>query len=92
VDLYHAALGDHEWANTAPPLTDPDGIDPPLPPSGPPCAVEVPRKIHIEAPEADQDVLFRYDDVALNPPLPEGIFRQPPPPAMQRVWVECASP
>ena len=26
---------------------------------------------------ADQDVLFRYDDVKWNPPLPDGVFTQP---------------
>jgi hypothetical protein len=88
-DLYHAALDAHEWAKTAPPLVDPDGIDPPLPPSGPPCAVEVPRKIHIEVPEDDQDVLFRYDGVVLNPPLPAGVFSQAVPAGLERVPVQC---
>jgi hypothetical protein len=49
----------------------------------------VPRKIHIEVPEADQDVLFRYDQVKLNPPLPPGVFTQPVADGMQRVRVEC---
>jgi outer membrane lipoprotein-sorting protein len=51
--------------------------------------VEVPRKIHIEVPESDQDVLFRYDEVRLNPPLPPGAFTQPVAEGMQRIRVEC---
>jgi hypothetical protein len=79
----------HEAAVTAPPQVDPDGLEPPLLPSGPPCSVEVPRKIQIQVPESDQDVLFRYDDVKLNPPLPPGVFTQPVADGMQRVRVEC---
>jgi hypothetical protein len=71
------------------PRVDPDGLDPPIPPSGPPCVIEVPRKIHIEVPEDDQDVQFRYDSVVVNPPLPEGVFRQPVPAGLQRVRVDC---
>ena len=89
IELYHASMAEHGIAGTAPPQVDPDGLEPPLPPSGPPCSVEVPRKIHIEVPESDQDVLFRYDDVKLNPPLPPGVFTQPIAPGMERVRVEC---
>jgi len=89
IELYHASMEEHEGATTAPPQVDPDGLDPPIPPSGPPCDVEVPRKIHIEVPESDQDVLFRYDDVKLNPPLPPGVYTQPVAAGMQRLRVEC---
>jgi outer membrane lipoprotein-sorting protein len=89
IELYHASMDEHAVAVTASPQVDPDGLDPPLAPSGPPCAIEVPRKIHIEVPESDQDVLFRYDDVKLNPPLPPGVFTQPVPAGMERVRVEC---
>lgn len=89
IELYHAAMEEHEGATTAPPKVDPDGLDAPIPPSGPSCAVEVPRKIEIEVPEIAQDVLFRYDDVKLNPPLPSGVFSQTVPEGMQRIRVEC---
>jgi hypothetical protein len=89
VELYHADLGAHEWAPMAGPQIDPDGLEPPIPPSGPPCTVEVPRKIHIEVPEDNQDVQFRYDSVVVNPPLPEGAFRQPIAPGLERVRVDC---
>jgi hypothetical protein len=90
IELYHANLDAHAWASTAPPLVDPDGLTSPIPPSGPPCTVEVPRKIHIEVKESDEDVLFRYDDVKLNPPLPPDVFTQSPPQAMERLRVQCA--
>jgi hypothetical protein len=89
VDLWHAELGDHRWAKTAPAWRDPEGLEPPLAPSGPECDAEVPRRIHIEVPEGGQDVLFRYDDVQLNPPLPAGAFTQPVPPGLERVRVTC---
>jgi hypothetical protein len=90
IELYHAAMDVHEWTSTAPPLVDPDGLEPPIPPSGPACSVEVPRRIHIEVKESGQDVLFRYENVKLNPPLPQGAFSQPVPAGVQRVPVDCA--
>jgi hypothetical protein len=90
VDVYHAELGDHRTAKIGRPLVDPDGIDPPVLPSGPPCEVEVPRKIRIEVPDGDQDMLFRYDDVEVNPPLPPGVFSQPVPGGAEHLWVECS--
>jgi hypothetical protein len=90
IELYHAELGDHAWLSTAPPLVDPDGLDAPLGPSGPSCTVEVPRKLHIEVVESGQDVLFRYDEVKLNPPLPPGVFAQPVPDGMARERLDCS--
>jgi hypothetical protein len=89
IELYHASLDAHEWSSTAPAQVDPDGIDPPIPPSGPACNVEVPRKIHIEVRESGGDLLLRYDDAKINPPLPPGVFTQPVPDGVQRVRVEC---
>src|SRR5687768_12054031 len=60
--LYHAQLEDHQPAAMAKPRVDPDGIDPPLGVSGPVCAAELPRRIHVEVPGTDADVLFRYED------------------------------
>jgi hypothetical protein len=86
---YHAELAEHRAAATAPARVDPDGIDPPLPPSGPPCDAEIPRRIHVEVPDEEADVLFRYDDVKWNPPLPPGTFTQPTPDSMPTVPVTC---
>lgn len=91
IELYHASMDAFEWTGTAPPQLDPDGLEPPILPSGPPCTVEVPRKIHIEVKESDQDVLFRYEGVKLNPPHPPGVFTQTRPDGVERVRVECGS-
>jgi hypothetical protein len=87
--LYHAELGDHAPAPTAGPRIDPDRIDPPIPPSGPTCDAEMPRKIHIEIPSPEADVRFTYGDLKWNPPLPPGVFEQAPPPGMKSTPVDC---
>ncbi len=89
IELYHASLTAHEWSSTAPPQVDPDGIDPPILPSGPACTVEVPRKIQIEVQESGGDLVLRYDESKLNPPLPPGVFTQATPEGVQRVHVDC---
>ena len=89
VVLYHAELDDHRAASTAKPRVDPDGVEPPMPPSGPQCDAEIPRRIHVEVPSENADVLFRYDDVVWNPPIPPGTFVQSAPPGMEQVPVEC---
>lgn len=87
--LFHAELSDHKPAPMSGPRVDPDGIDPPLQPSGPVCTAELPRRIHVEVPGKDEDVLFRYDNVTWNPPLPEGVFTQPTPPGVEVLRVNC---
>lgn len=87
--LYHAALGDHRPAAMGKPRVDPDGIDPPLPVSGPVCQAELPRKIAVEVPGKRADVQFRYEDVAWNPPLVEGLFEQPPQAGLVLERVDC---
>jgi hypothetical protein len=76
--LYRAQLSDHAPAPTAGPRVDPDNIDPPIPPSGPPCDAEIPRRIHVEVPSPEADVRFVYDSITWNPPLPPGTFDQAP--------------
>lgn len=87
--LYHAELADHKVAPMAVPQVDPAMIDPPIPTSGPQCTAELPRRIHVEAPTKDADVLFRYEDVTWNPPLPDGIFTQPIPGGVEVVRMTC---
>lgn len=89
VVLYHASLDEHRPASTAGPRVDPDGIDPPVAPSGPLCTAELPRKIHVEVPGKDEDVRFRYENVAWNPPLIDGLFTQPVPGGVEVVRVTC---
>jgi hypothetical protein len=87
--LYHAELGDHAVAPTAGPREDPDNLAPPLPPSGPACDAEIPRKIHVEVPDPEADVRFQYQQLSWNPPLPEGTFDQLPQPGMRVEHVSC---
>jgi hypothetical protein len=77
--LYHAELGDHRVAATAPPRVDPDGLSPPLAPSGPACAAEIPRRIRVEVPYPSADLHLVYQTVTWNPPLPDETFDQQPP-------------
>jgi hypothetical protein len=87
--LYHAELEDHAPAPTAGPRADPDNLEPPIPPSGPPCDAEIPHKIHVEVPSPQADVRFVYGQLSWNPPLPEGTFAQPVPAGMRLERVTC---
>jgi hypothetical protein len=60
-----------------------------LPPSGPFCDAEIPKTIHLEVPGPNDDVAFRYAEITWNPPLPDGIFRQPTPDGMVAETVDC---
>jgi hypothetical protein len=77
--LYRAELEDHRPAATAPPRTDPDGIDPDVPPSGPSCRASVPRRLHLQVPAEEQDLVLSVTEIAHNPPLTSGVFEQRPP-------------
>lgn len=79
VPLYRVELSDHAPAVMSVPRVDPDGIDPPVLPSGPSCTAEVPRRLHFVTGDGDKDVLLLSREIAHNPPLPEGVFQQPVP-------------
>jgi hypothetical protein len=87
--LYHAELDDHTPAAMSKPRIDTEGIDPPIPTSGPVCQAELPRRIHVEVPGKNEDVLFRYEDVAWNPPLTDDLFVLQPSPGLQVQRVSC---
>jgi hypothetical protein len=91
--LYHAELSDHAGAPTEGPLEVPDALpdDPKIPPSGPVCDAEIPRRIHVEVPNPQSDVRFEYQNGKLswNPPLPDGTFVQPRQPGMSVEQVTC---
>jgi hypothetical protein len=87
--LYHAELAGHSPAPTSGPRVDPDNLEPPLPPSGPPCDAEVPRKIHVEVPVPASDLRFQYQQLSWNPPLPSGTFELPIAPGMLIETVSC---
>jgi hypothetical protein len=88
--LYHAQLADHAPAPTAGPRDDPDNLQPAIPPSGPICNAELPRRIHIEleAPRPS-DMRVVYQQLWWNPPLPSGTFEQAPPPGSVAEQVNC---
>jgi outer membrane lipoprotein-sorting protein len=77
--LYRAELDQHDPASTAAPRSDPDGIDPDVPPSGPECRASVPRRLHLEVPAEEQDLVLTVTEIAHNPPLKSGAFEQRPP-------------
>ncbi len=77
--LYRAELEQHEAASTALPRVDPDGLDPDVPPSGPACRAAVPRRLHLEVPAEEQDLVLAVSELAHNPPLVPGAFEQEPP-------------
>jgi hypothetical protein len=90
VDLYDAELGHFQPAHTAPPRTDPDGIDPPVPPSGGVCDAELPRSIRIRVPHTTQDVILQYKEAAFNPPIVPGAFRIVDPGGVRHVYTDCS--
>lgn len=87
--LYVADLTDYAPAPMAKERVDDAGIDPPVPPSGPHCEAELPRKISVEVPGTDQDVRFRYEELVWNPPTPDGTFTHLPPAGFPIVPVRC---
>lgn len=89
VDLYDAELRNHEPMTTAAERVDPDGIDPPIPPSGPACNAELPRSIRMRVTSTGEDVVFQYKDAHWNPPLVPNAFRQVRPGGVRERYVNC---
>ncbi len=88
-DLYIAKLGDHTPTVTAAPRVDEDGVDEPIPPSGPPCGAEYPKTIRFQVEETRDDVKFEYKEAKWNPPLLPETFTQPVPGGMRKQLVTC---
>jgi outer membrane lipoprotein-sorting protein len=89
VGLYRAELDDFKRAATAKPRVDPDGIDADVPPSGPACNAEIPRHLRIISDASAQDVIVDYKDIAHNPPIVPGLFRQSIPPGAAFRYAIC---
>ena len=89
VVLFVAELDDHELASTAPPREDEEGIDDPVPPSGGPCNVEVPRKIQLLVPSSGDDMIFSYKKIHFNPPMLPGTFTLAVPGGAKKIYVDC---
>jgi hypothetical protein len=89
VQLYSVRMADHARTVTAPPREDPDGIDPPLMPSGPACEAELPRRLHIQVPAEGHDLVLAVVEASHNPPLPPGVFTQEEQPGMRTRLSPC---
>jgi hypothetical protein len=89
IELYRAELSHHRAAKTAAPRVDPDGLEPPVPPSGPPCSAEVPGRIRFVVPSKGRDVVISTQEAHHNPPLLPGTFMQAPNRGLSSVVVQC---
>jgi hypothetical protein len=89
IPLYEALLEDHQVAVTAPAREDPDGLDAPIPPSGPACRAELPRRLRLVITDTERDVVVHFETVQHNPPLIEGAFRQRRPDGVSLFFAEC---
>lgn len=90
-ELYQVMLEGHAPTRTALPREDPDGLEPPVMPSGPPCTADVPRRIRFVSPSSDTDFVLSYTRVEHNPPLVSGVFKQPVPGGVIALQSECAN-
>jgi hypothetical protein len=90
VPLYRVELTDHAPAGMSSPRVDPDGIDPPLPASGPDCHAELPRSLRFVVGDGERDLLLVNHELTHNPPLPAGVFQQSPPPGVAVRYSPCA--
>lgn len=82
VPLYRVELEAHAPVETGPARVDPDGIDEPIPPSGPECRAELPRRLHFVVGDDAHDVVLANHDLVHNPPLLPGVFEQAPRPGV----------
>ena len=82
VELYRVELSGHAPARTAAPHVDPDGLEPPILPSGPQCDAELPRSFRFVVEAAGHDLALSTSESAHNPPLVPGVFTQSPSPGV----------
>jgi hypothetical protein len=87
--LWRLEADKHEGAPLAPALVDPDGLDEPVPPSGPACAATLPRRVILTLPERSASLRLDLRDVTWNPPLQPGAFRMLPPDGFRRELLRC---
>jgi hypothetical protein len=89
IELYRAELSHHRTVTTAVPRVDPDGLEPPVPPSGPPCNAEVPSRVRFVVPSKGRDVVITTQETHHNPPLLPGTFMQTRSRGLSSVIVQC---
>ena len=89
VELYRVELGGHARSQTAAPHVDPDGLEPPIPPSGPRCQAELPRTFRFVVETAGHDLALSNSESVHNPPLVPGAFAQTPSPGVRQRESPC---
>jgi hypothetical protein len=89
--LYEVDMDEHKAASIAPPRKDAEGIEADVPPSGPACNAEVPRRVRFRVPGAGTDLIVLQKMVQHNPPLVRGIFQQEAPGGVRRELSSCPS-
>ena len=87
--VYRVTMADHQKTATAMAIVDPDGLSDDVLPSGPDVEVDVPRKIHVEVPAKKSDVIFKYEEAFVNPPLPKDVFKLYMPPGVPVEEATC---
>ena len=91
IELFRAQLVGHRAAKMSGPRIDPDGFDPPKPPSGPSCESEVPGRLRLQVPDGNQDVILENVEVSHNPPLEPQVFQQSPPGGVDVRYSPCSN-
>jgi outer membrane lipoprotein-sorting protein len=91
IELFRAQLVGHRPAKMSGPRVDPDGFDPPKPPSGPSCESEVPGRLRLQVPDGNQDVILENVEVTQNPPLDPQVFQQSPPGGVDVRYSPCSN-
>lgn len=87
--IYRVELEGHAQVATAAARVDPEGIDPPIAPSGPECTAELPRRLHFVVGDDQHDVLLANEAQVHNPPLVPDLFEQQPPSGVQLRHSPC---
>ena len=87
--LWRLETDKHATAPLAPPLVDPDGLDEPVPPSGPACTATLPRRVVLTLPERNASLRLDLRNVAWNPPLTPGAFAMSVPEGFRRERLRC---
>ncbi len=89
--LWRLEADKHARAPLAPPLVDPDGLDEPVPPSGPACNATLPRRVVLTLPERSASLRLDLRELTWNPPLQAGAFAMLPPDGFRREVLRCST-
>ncbi len=87
--LWRLETDKHAPAPLAPALVDPDGIDDPVPPSGPACGATLPMRVVLTLPERHASLRLDLHDAAWNPPLVDSSFTLARPEGFRREVLRC---